>query len=64
MPRKPRGIIKFLCSDAEVYLCPYCMHHIPGVVPVCPDCGRELGKNLDIRTTEGYRKSQEKAGKE
>lgn len=53
---KPKRIIKFLLADGEVYLCPYCMHHMPGIVTRCPDCSREISRNIDLRTTEEYRK--------
>lgn len=54
--RKPRNIIKFLTSDGEVFLCPYCMRHIPGILSKCLECSHDIGRNIDVRTTEQYRK--------
>lgn len=53
---KPRNIIKFLTSDGKVFLCPYCMSHIPGILSKCPECSRDIGRDIDVRTTEQYRK--------
>lgn len=54
--RKPKNIIKFLTSEGKTFLCPYCMCHISGIIPKCSECGRDIGKGLDVRTTEEYRK--------
>ncbi len=54
--RKPRKLIKYLLSDDVVYLCPYCMKHVPGKVQACPDCGKTISDEVEVRTTEDYRK--------
>lgn len=54
--KKLKRIIKFLTSEGEVFLCPYCMHHISGIISKCPDCEHEISKDIDVRTTEEYRK--------
>lgn len=51
-----RGIIKFLTSDEVVFLCPYCMRHVCGIISKCPHCERDISKDVDLRTTEEYRR--------
>lgn len=51
-----RRIIKFLTSDGAVFICPYCMRHVSGIVSKCPHCERDISKDIDLRTTEAYRR--------
>lgn len=53
-----KGVIKFLTSTETVFLCPYCMRHISGIISKCPHCSHNIGKNIDVRTTEKYRERQ------